>query len=76
VQTQPAPAANPLAPSGPIVVQFGTGDAAWFLRGTTVTGDRDRANVFADADAAQVALGKARKFMKPAAFKAARMVPA
>jgi len=43
----------------------------WFLRGTTWTGDADRAAVFANEQAAAMALVKAQPFMKPGLFKRA-----
>jgi hypothetical protein len=46
----------------------------WFLRGTVATGDRDRATRYATAEAAEAALATARKFLKPAAIKAAKIV--
>ena len=55
------------------IVEFPNG---WFLRGTVATGDRTRATVHPTEEAAREALLKARKFLRPAAFKAARVVPA
>lgn len=45
----------------------------WPLRGTTWAYSMDRAQVFASREAAQAALDKARKFMKAAQYKAARI---
>ena len=63
----------PAADLSPYMVQTGTG---WFLRGTAWTGTYDRASIYVGQQAAQAALEKARKFMKPAAYKAARILPA
>ena len=46
----------------------------WFLCGTVATGDRERATRFPTEDAAQAALAAARKFLRPAAIKAAKIV--
>lgn len=46
----------------------------YFLRGTTWTSEPTRAATFATEADARTALDRARKFMKPAAFKAARVV--
>jgi hypothetical protein len=46
----------------------------WFLRGTTLT-HRERAQEFATREAAEAALLRAKKFMKPAVYKAAHVIP-
>jgi hypothetical protein len=46
----------------------------WFLRGTTWT-HRERAQEFETREAAEAALLRAKKFMKPAAYKAAQIIP-
>jgi len=56
-----------------IVVTPGYG-GNWYLRGTTWTGEQERANKFTTHEAALTALNRARRFMKPAAFKAATIV--
>jgi len=43
----------------------------FYLRGTTWSFSQDRASQFADAQAAQAGLERARKFMKPALYKRA-----
>lgn len=48
---------------------------AYWLNGTIWTSDKDRAQKFASRSNAEAALDKARKFMKPALFKAARIFP-
>lgn len=45
----------------------------WYLKGTTWTSDPDRASKFNSRDEAQAALDRAKKFMRPAAYKAARI---
>lgn len=46
----------------------------WWLRGTAWTGTAERATRFASKSEAQAALDKARKFMRPSAFKASRII--
>ncbi len=45
----------------------------YWLRGTTWAFHADRANSFETTEAATAALEKARKFMKPAQFKLAKI---
>jgi hypothetical protein len=56
------------------IVDTGDRSAPWFLRGTTWSRDPERAQKFATYDDARAALEKAKKFMKPATFHAARVV--
>jgi hypothetical protein len=55
------------------VVEF---PAGWWLRGTAATGAVERATQYRDKAAARDGLCAARKFLRPRAFKAARIVPA
>ena len=48
----------------------------YFLKSTTWTSARERATEFQDEQAAEEGLERARKFMKAAAYKAARVVRA
>lgn len=48
----------------------------WYLRGTTWAGTEDRATKYETPAKAQEALNAARKYMKPAAFKAAHICEA
>ena len=41
----------------------------WYLRGTTWTGERERAQVFTSLDRAVDACRTAKKFMKPAVYR-------
>lgn len=50
--------------------------SAWYLRGTTWTGDVHRASKFDSALLAQAGLDKARQFMKAASFKKATITRA
>ncbi|RUV37442.1 hypothetical protein [Mesorhizobium sp. M7A.F.Ca.MR.148.00.0.0] len=47
----------------------------WPLRGTIWAYSMDRAEQFPSEQAAQTALDKAKKFMKPAIYKKARIEP-
>lgn len=53
------------------IVEFPGG---WFLRGTVATGDKERATRFENREAARAHLNSARKFLRPAAHKAARII--
>lgn len=50
--------------------------ATFYLRGTIWTAEKDRGDKFASRSNAEFALDKARKFMKAAQFKLARVVSA
>lgn len=47
----------------------------WFLRGTTATGEEDRATRFDTEEQAHTALNLNKKFLNAQAFKAARIQP-
>ena len=64
-----------LTPAPSFIIQHGDGSAAWFLRGTAWA-NRDRASRFETKEAAQAALDKARKFMRPGIYRAASIVAA
>lgn len=56
------------------IVTLQNGSNEYFLRGTTWAFSADRAQVFADEDAARAGLATARKFTKPKLFKRATIV--
>jgi len=45
----------------------------WYLRGTSWTGDIERADRFGDQAAAYAAIGRVKKFTKPAIYKKVRI---
>jgi len=47
---------------------------SWYLRGTTSTGDIERAERFVDEEAARKALGDRKKWFKRASIKTARFI--
>lgn len=51
------------------IVILENGGEVWYLRGTTWTSQKVRANTFAESSDAATAIDKARKFMKPALRK-------
>ncbi|BCH11980.1 hypothetical protein MesoLj131c_62380 [Mesorhizobium sp. 131-3-5] len=57
-----------------IVIVIHNGEK-WPLRGTVWAYSMDRAEQFPSEQAAKAALDKAKKFMKPAIFKKARIEP-
>lgn len=50
-------------------------DFKWYLRGTTWTSDKRRADKFPTASAAQQAFDNAKKFMRTNMRKLAKIVP-
>ena len=64
-----------LTPAPSFLVQHGDGSCAWYLRGTAWA-NRGRAQVFDTREAAQAALDSARKFMRPATYRAASIIAA
>jgi hypothetical protein len=46
-----------------------TAPNGWWLRGTTWTGDIEKADRFSDQASAYAAIGRAKKFMKPVIYK-------
>ena len=56
------------------IVQSVQNGFSWYLRGTVATTDPRRASLYPTQDDAQKALAKARKFIKPDAYKAAQIV--
>lgn len=63
---------NEINPAAAYVVM--TGD--WYLRSTTWTSEHSRASKFENREAAIQALARAKKFMRHAAYKAAKIVTA
>lgn len=55
------------------IVETTSSGIPYFLRGTTWTCEPTRASTFDDQAAARAALDKARKFTKPAIYKAAEI---